>query len=100
MAPLMTGITSSGKRSRATAQVPTAVWARVSGVMVPFTPTSALELAGATGFLIFGYVFSVTAMRVGEISFVAPFRYASLLVALILWGLDSFLGWLVSLAIG
>ena len=52
--------------------------------LVPFTTSSALELAGATGFLIFGYVFSVAAMRVGEISFVAPFRYASLLVALIL----------------
>jgi len=50
----------------------------------PFSVTSGLQLAGATGFLIFGYIASVNAMRFGEISFVAPFRYASLLVALIL----------------
>lgn len=41
-------------------------------------------LIGAAVFIIGGYVFSVSAMRVGEISFVAPFRYTSLLVALIL----------------
>ena len=35
-------------------------------------------------FLIFGYIASVSAMRFGEIGFVAPFRYASLLVALVL----------------
>ncbi len=52
-----------------------------------FTPTSALQLAGATGFLIFGYIASVSAMRFGEIGFVAPFRYTSLLVALVLGAL-------------
>ncbi|MDE0849948.1 DMT family transporter [Yoonia sp.] len=41
-------------------------------------------LAGAAVFVIGGYIFSVAAMRVGEIGFVAPFRYTSLLVALIL----------------
>jgi len=50
----------------------------------PFTTTSGLQLAGATAFLIFGYIASVSAMRFGEIGFVAPFRYTSLLVALIL----------------
>jgi S-adenosylmethionine uptake transporter len=44
----------------------------------------AFNLAGATVFVIFGYIFSVAAMRVGEIGFVAPFRYASLLTAMIL----------------
>ena len=39
---------------------------------------------GATLFVIGGYICSVAAMRVGEIGFVAPFRYSSLLVALIL----------------
>ena len=34
--------------------------------------------------VVLGYVFSVTAMRTGEIGFVAPFRYASLIAALIL----------------
>ncbi|MEO9823017.1 MAG: DMT family transporter [Paracoccaceae bacterium] len=39
-----------------------------------------------------GYLFSVSAMRVGEIGFVAQFRYTSLLVALIL-GLVVFGDW-------
>ena len=50
----------------------------------PFTVTSGLQLAGAMAFLIFGYIASVSAMRFGEIGFVAPFRYTSLLVALVL----------------
>ena len=50
----------------------------------PFTVTSGLQLAGAMAFLIFGYIASVSAMRFGEIGFVAPFRYTSLLVALAL----------------
>ena len=40
------------------------------------------NLGWAITFLIFGYVCSVQAMRVGEIPFVAPFRYTSLLVAI------------------
>lgn len=63
-----------------------------------FSTTSALQLAGATGFLIFGYIASVNAMRFGEISFVAPFRYASLLVALIL-GVVIFDEWPNALAL-
>jgi S-adenosylmethionine uptake transporter len=50
----------------------------------PLTMTSGLQLFGAMAFLIFGYIASVSAMRFGEIGFVAPFRYASLLVALVL----------------
>ncbi|WP_296432422.1 DMT family transporter [Yoonia sp.] len=50
----------------------------------PFSTTSGLQLFGATGFLIFGYIASVNAMRFGEIAYVAPFRYTSLLVALAL----------------
>lgn len=50
----------------------------------PVQTHTAFMLVGAAGFIIGGYVFSVSAMRVGEISFVAPFRYTSLLVALIL----------------
>ena len=38
--------------------------------------------------IIGGYLFSIMVMRVGEISFVAPFRYTSLIWALIL-------GWVV-----
>lgn len=43
-----------------------------------------LRLAGASGFLMIGYIAAVSAMRVGEIGFVAPFRYTSLVVALLL----------------
>jgi len=52
-------------------------WAYVS-------PASWAKLAGSAIFIMGGYVLSVAAMRHGEISFVAPFRYISLLVALIL----------------
>lgn len=50
----------------------------------PLTGKAGLQIACATLFLICGYIFSVTAMRSGDIGFVAPFRYTSLLVALIL----------------
>lgn len=50
---------------------------------VPSTD-KALPFAGASLFLILGYVFSVSAMRVGEIAFVAPFRYTILLFATLL----------------
>lgn len=50
----------------------------------PLSVTSGLLLLGAMSFLIFGYIASVSAMRFGEIGFVAPFRYTSLLVALVL----------------
>ncbi|WP_428548132.1 hypothetical protein [Profundibacter sp.] len=45
---------------------------------------SAALLAGATFFIIGGYLCSVMTMRLGEISFIAPFRYTSLLWALLL----------------
>ncbi|SFR61416.1 S-adenosylmethionine uptake transporter [Yoonia tamlensis] len=51
---------------------------------VELSPKASLQLMGATGFLICGYICSVTAMRWGEISFVAPFRYTALVVALVL----------------
>jgi drug/metabolite transporter (DMT)-like permease len=43
-----------------------------------------MQLLGSISFVVLGYIMSVSSMRVGEISFVAPFRYTSLLVALIL----------------
>ena len=51
---------------------------------VPVTGRNWAYLAGATLFITGGNIFSVMAMRVGEIGFVAPFRYTSLMVALIL----------------
>ncbi|WP_341211119.1 DMT family transporter [uncultured Limimaricola sp.] len=50
----------------------------------PVTGSSALRLGAAALFLVVGYVCLVSAMRVGEIGIVAPFRYASLIAALIL----------------
>lgn len=44
-------------------------------------------IATASFFIIGGYLFSIMVMRVGEISFVAPFRYTGLLWAMLL-------GWL------
>jgi len=41
-------------------------------------------LSGAALFILGGYLFSVLVMRVGEVSFIAPFRYSGLLWALIL----------------
>ena len=64
----------------------------------PFSTTSALQLFAASLCLIVGYICSVAAMRVGEIAFIAPFRYSSLLVALIL-GVAVFGEWPNALAL-
>lgn len=50
----------------------------------PVTPTIAWQLGGAMVFVFGGYLCSVGSMRVGDLGFVAPFRYSSLVVALIL----------------
>ena len=57
-------------------------------VWVPMEPASWAITAMAALMILGGYSFSVMVMRVGEISFVAPFRYTSLIWALIL-------GWLL-----
>ena len=64
----------------------------VGGDWVAVSPKAAAQLGGATLFIVGGYLFSVMAMRVGEIGFVAPFRYTSLLVALVL-GFVAFGDW-------
>lgn len=54
---------------------------------VPWPPVSGsalATLAGAAGFLFFGYLFAVMTMRVGEVSFVSPFRYSVLIWAILL----------------
>ena len=54
-------------------------------------PVSSHEMAlilGSSVFLVIGYLMSVMVMRVGDISMIAPFRYTSLLWAILL-------GWLV-----
>ncbi|MDU8913651.1 DMT family transporter [Aestuariicoccus sp. MJ-SS9] len=59
---------------------------------VPVTPRLGWLLLGASIFIIGGYTFSVLVMRVGEVGFVAPFRYTGLLWALML-GLVFFGEW-------
>jgi len=50
----------------------------------PVTGHSLTLLGGAATFLIFGYLFSIMTMRVGEISFISPFRYTNLIWAIII----------------
>ena len=59
---------------------------------VPMVARDWLWLGGSVSTIIVGYLCSVSAMRVGEIGFVAPFRYTSLLVALAI-GLLVFGDW-------
>ena len=62
----------------------------VALAVLPFSgwaPVRASEMAliaGASGFLIAGYILIVMAMRVGDIALVAPFRYTSLIFAVVL----------------
>ncbi|NNK67834.1 MAG: DMT family transporter [Rhodobacteraceae bacterium] len=58
----------------------------------PVSPRAVLLLTGSVVFILGAYVFSVQVMRVGDIGFVAPFRYTSLVVALIA-GLVVFGDW-------
>lgn len=50
----------------------------------PLTSMDLVALAGAAVLLMVGYHFIILGMREGEISFVAPFRYTSLLWAILL----------------
>lgn len=50
----------------------------------PMTATQGWLLLGAVVAVSVGYITSVSAMRVGDLGFVAPFRYFSLLVAVVL----------------
>lgn len=61
----------------------------IGGLMIPFTggwvPLSSSLLAtlvGAAILVLIGYQFIIQSMRVGDISFVAPFRYTALLWAI------------------
>jgi drug/metabolite transporter (DMT)-like permease len=50
----------------------------------PVHSADLMLLAAAAAFLMFGYLFAIMAMRVGEIAFVSPFRYTILLWAIVL----------------
>jgi drug/metabolite transporter (DMT)-like permease len=58
-----------------------------SGWVTP-GPREAALIAGASAFLVTGYILIVMAMRSGDIGYVAPFRYTSLIFAVVL-------GWLI-----
>lgn len=51
---------------------------------VPLDAHAVVFTLGAAAMVMAGYLFSVMVMRVGEISFVAPFRYTGLIWALVL----------------
>lgn len=64
-----------------------AVAAGLASAFEPWAPVSgraALQLAGSGVFVMIGYLLSVMVMRVGDLDFVAPFRYTSLVAALVL----------------
>lgn len=50
---------------------------------VAISPQNAGLIAGSAVFIFAGYFFSIQVMRVGEVSFIAPFRYSGLVVAMI-----------------
>lgn len=50
----------------------------------PLSAGSAGLLCASSGFLVFGYLFSIKAMRVGEVAFVSPFRYTILIWAIVI----------------
>ncbi|KAJ54003.1 hypothetical protein ACMU_04685 [Actibacterium mucosum KCTC 23349] len=56
----------------------------MTGDWVPVTATHAGLLVLAAALMVVGYLCSVATMRVGEISFVSPFRYSAILWALLL----------------
>ena len=76
-----------------------AIWAAVTVLIMgligvasegwqPVSLLAGAQIVGAALFLIAGYICAIMVMRVGEIGVVAPFRYTSLLFAIIL-------GWLL-----
>ncbi len=50
----------------------------------PMSAMALFKLAGASAFLVFGYYFIIAAMRIGDVGFVAPFRFTILLNAIAL----------------
>ena len=56
----------------------------VDGSVAPVTAAHLLQIVVASVFILVGYQFVVLAMREGEIAFVAPFRYTSLLWSILL----------------
>lgn len=90
---------STRELSREVPSVSVAIWAAVTVTLMglvgmiftgwqPVGQREALLILGASANLIFGHLFVVMVMRVGDIGFIAPFRYMALLWAILL-------GWLM-----
>ncbi|MEP3297349.1 MAG: DMT family transporter [Pseudoruegeria sp.] len=56
----------------------------VGAEWVGLSTSNWLFMGGSVIALTLGYIFSVSVMRIGDVGFVAPFRYSSLLIALVL----------------
>ena len=56
----------------------------LTGQWIPVTPKVFIHLACGSVFSLIGYQFVIAAMRTGEISFIAPFRYTGLLASIAL----------------
>ena len=56
----------------------------LTDTVAPVTPAVWALVLGAVGAVMLAYTASVATMRVGDVGFVAPFRYTSLLTALVL----------------
>jgi len=50
----------------------------------PITRPAAFYICGSAVFVLVGYFASIQAMRTGEVSFIAPFRYTGLVIAMII----------------
>lgn len=73
--------------SVATAAIVTVAGAVLIAPLGGWSPMTAAEtglLAAAAVLLLFGYQFIIMAMRIGDISFIAPFRYTALIWAILL----------------
>jgi drug/metabolite transporter (DMT)-like permease len=55
----------------------------IEGGFVPVSPYETLGIFAAAIFLLTGYSALIIAMRLGDVSFVAPFRYVALIVAIV-----------------
>lgn len=76
------------------------VFGGAASLLEPWAPMDWADIgliAAASLFIIGGYVFSIMVMRVGDVAVVAPFRYTSLVFALI-FGLLFFAEWPNALA--
>lgn len=49
----------------------------------PVAPRAAVLIGGAVALILVGYVLSVAVMRVGDVAVIAPFRYTSLVIAML-----------------